>query len=433
MNTVNLIKKKRDGEELLEEEIEFLIQGYVNGEIPDYQMSAFLMAMYFQGMSETETVALTKCMISSGDSMDLSPISGVKVDKHSTGGVGDKTTIILAPLVAAAGVPVAKMSGRGLGHTGGTIDKLESIQGFSVEMTEQQFIDQVRKINIAVCGQTGNFVPADKLIYALRDVTATVDQYALIASSVMSKKLATGSDAIVIDMKVGEGAYVPDVESARKLAAMMKSIASSMNKKLVVVITQMAQPLGRTIGNALELKEAIDILHGKGPEDVIELCLELGAYMIMFAGKAQSKKEAKEQLKELLNNGQAFDKFREFIDLQGGEISMIEKPDTLPSGHFSKEIISPSSGYIESLNARKVGVVSMNLGAGRKTKESQIDMGAGIVLHKKIGDKVEEGESLATLYTNDESSLKTGESILNAYTFTMQKPAEPPLILEVIE
>jgi len=430
---VESIIKKRNGEALALEEYETIIHGFISGEIPDYQISALLMAIYFKGLNQEETANLTDVMMRSGELIDLTEIPGIKVDKHSTGGVGDKTTLVLAPLVAAAGVPVAKMSGRGLGHTGGTLDKLESIKGLSVDMSRNDFINQVRKHGIAVCGQNANLVPADKKLYALRDVTGTVENVSLIASSIMSKKLACGADAIVIDIKVGYGAFMKTLEEAEELAKIMRDIGSRMNKKVTVVITEMSEPLGYTIGNALEVKEAIETLHGNGPEDLTQLCFELGSEMLMLGNIVSNKAEGIENLKKLISSGTAFNKFKEFIQAQGGDTTMVKQPDLLPDAQYSKEYKSKSGGFITELNAQDIGLASMKLGAGRETKNSIIDYGAGIVLKKKIGDFVEKEETLAILYSNDQTNfVKAIEFMDLAYNIGQDKPKPKPLILKTI-
>jgi pyrimidine-nucleoside phosphorylase len=430
---VESIIKKRNGEALDKDEIKSIIDGFISGEIPDYQMSAFLMAVYFNGMTNTETAILTDLMMRSGELIDLSEIKGIKVDKHSTGGVGDKTTLVLAPLVAAAGVPVAKMSGRGLGHTGGTLDKLESIRGLTIDMTKEEFIDNVNRIKIAVCGSNKNLVPADKKLYALRDVTGTVENNSLIASSIMSKKLASGADAIVIDIKVGYGATMKTVEDGEALAKIMIAIGTKMNRKVITVFTSMNEPLGFTIGNALEVKEAIDTLKGHGPDDLTELCLELGSHMLVLAKAAKDHEEGVEKLKALIASGKAFEKFKEFVVAQGGDISMIEQPDLLPSTQFSKSYKSNSEGYISELNALDIGLASVKLGAGRETKDSVLDFGAGIVLKKKVGDYVKKDEVLAILFTNNDTNFAKAIEFMDlAYKIGKNKPTQKPLILKTI-
>ncbi|NMO97943.1 pyrimidine-nucleoside phosphorylase [Paenibacillus lemnae] len=403
MRMVDLIARKRDGKELTTEEINFFIQGYTKGDIPDYQVSALAMAIFFQDMNDRERADLTMAMVHSGETIDLSGIEGVKVDKHSTGGVGDTTTLVLAPLVAALDIPVAKMSGRGLGHTGGTIDKLESIQGFDVEITKEQFLHLVNEHKIAVIGQTGNLTPADKKLYALRDVTGTVNSIPLIASSIMSKKIAAGSDAIVLDVKTGAGAFMKTTEDAKELAHAMVSIGNNVGRKTMAVISDMSQPLGEAIGNALEVQEAIDTLRGKGPKDLEELCLALGRQMVFLAGKASSLEEAEEKLKEVIANGKALEKFKEFIANQGGDPSVVDHPEKLPQAKFKIELPARKSGKVAELVADEIGTAAMLLGAGRATKESQIDLAVGLMLNKKIGDAVEPGESLVTIYANREN------------------------------
>ncbi|MGM5471071.1 pyrimidine-nucleoside phosphorylase [Flavobacteriaceae bacterium LMO-SS05] len=430
---IELIIKKRNGFELTKEDYKSIIDGFLSGDIPDYQVSAFLMAVYFNGMTTNETAILTEVMMRSGDVIDLSEIKGIKVDKHSTGGVGDKTTLVLTPLVAAAGVPVAKMSGRGLGHTGGTLDKMESIKGLSVDLTRAEFIENIKKHNIVVCGQNANLVPADKALYALRDVTGTVDNISLIASSIMSKKLACGADAIVIDIKVGYGAMMKTVEEAEALANMMIGIGSKMNRKVITVFTSMSEPLGFTIGNALEIKEVIDTLKGHGPEDLTALCLELGSHMLVLGKAAKTQDEAVELLKELIASGQAYEKFKELVAAQGGDTEVLDHVELLPSTKFHQTYRSKKSGYINELNAMDIGLASVKLGAGRETKHSEIDYGAGIRLKKKIGDYVKMNEELAILYSNTESSFEKASKIMDlAYIISDEKPEHKPLILKTI-
>lgn len=403
MRMVDIIEKKRDGQELTTAEINFFIEGYTKGEIPDYQASALAMAIYFQDMNDRERADLTRAMVESGDTIDLSAIDGVKVDKHSTGGVGDTTTLVLAPLVASLGVPVAKMSGRGLGHTGGTIDKLESIAGFHVELTREQFIDLVNRDKVAVIGQSGNLTPADKKLYALRDVTSTVNSIPLIASSIMSKKIAAGADAIVLDVKTGDGAFMKTQEDAEELAHAMVRIGNHVGRKTIAIISDMSQPLGFAIGNALEVKEAIETLQGKGPKDLTELVLTLGSQMVILAGKAKTSEEAKEMLLDAIHSGKALAKFKEFLANQGGDASIVDDLTKLPQAKYKIELPAKQSGYISRMVADEIGVASMILGAGRATKEDVIDLAVGLVLHKKVGDKVEEGESILTIYSNREN------------------------------
>ena len=403
MRMVDIIEKKRDGKSLSTEEIEFFIKGYTNGDIPDYQTSSLAMAIFFQDMNDEERAALTMAMVNSGDVIDLSKINGIKVDKHSTGGVGDTTTLVLAPLVAAVGVPVAKMSGRGLGHTGGTIDKLESIKGFHVEISEEDFIKLVNENQVAVIGQSGNLTPADKKLYALRDVTGTVNSIPLIASSIMSKKIAAGADAIVLDVKTGNGAFMETLEDAEALAHAMVSIGNNVGRNTMAIISDMSQPLGRAIGNALELKEAIDTLNGKGPEDLTELVLTLGSQMVVLANRAITLEEARQLLNEAIENGSALEKFKTFLENQGGDASVVDAPELLPTATYQIEYKAQSSGVVSELIANEIGVASMMLGAGRQTKEDEIDLSVGIVLNKKVGDVVKEGESLLTIHSNREN------------------------------
>lgn len=403
MRMVDIIEKKRDGQILTKEEIEFFIEGYTNGDTPDYQASSLAMAIFFQDMNEEERAALTMAMVNSGDVIDLSKVNGIKVDKHSTGGVGDTTTLVLAPLVAAVGVPVAKMSGRGLGHTGGTIDKLESIDGFHVEISEADFIKLVNENQVAVIGQTGNLTPADKKLYALRDVTGTVNSIPLIASSIMSKKIAAGADAIVLDVKTGNGAFMKTLEDAEALAHAMVSIGNNVSRNTMAIISDMSQPLGRAIGNALELKEAIDTLNGQGPEDLTELVLTLGSQMVVLAERANTLEEARQLLNEAIENGSALDKFKTFLENQGGDASVVNLPELLPTAEYQIDYKAKSSGVVSELIANEIGVASMMLGAGRQTKDDDIDLSVGIVLNKKVGDKVNVGESLLTIHSNREN------------------------------
>lgn len=430
MRMVDVIAKKRDGLALSSEEIRYVIEGYTRNTIADYQMSAFLMAVYFQGMTPEETAELTLAIVESGDQIDLSGIEGIKVDKHSTGGVGDTTTLVLAPLVAALGVPVAKMSGRGLGHTGGTIDKLESVPGFHVEITEKQFMELVNKNKIAVVGQSGNLTPADKKIYGLRDVTATVNSIPLIASSIMSKKIAAGADAIVLDVKVGAGAFMKDLEHARELAAAMVEIGNQVGRKTMAVISDMNQPLGFAVGNALEVKEAIETLRGEGPEDLHELCLVLGSKMVLLAGKAESEEEARAKLEEVIRNGEALEVFKRFLSAQGGDASVADDVTRLPQAKFRIPVASPISGFVGSITADEIGTAAMILGAGRETKESVIDLGVGIMLHKKVGDPVQAGDTIATIHSSREEVTDVMNRILEAYQFLKTEPEKPVLIYQ---
>ncbi|QOH63840.1 pyrimidine-nucleoside phosphorylase [Paenibacillus polymyxa] len=411
MRMVDLIEKKRDGKELSTEEINFIIQGYTQGEIPDYQVSALAMSIFFKDMNERERADLTMAMVHSGDTIDLSAIEGVKVDKHSTGGVGDTTTLVLAPLVAALDIPVAKMSGRGLGHTGGTIDKLEAIAGFHVEISKDEFVDLVNRSKIAVVGQSGNLTPADKKLYALRDVTATVNSIPLIASSIMSKKIAAGSDAIVLDVKTGAGAFMKTVEDAKELAHAMVSIGNNVGRKTMAVISDMSQPLGLAIGNSLEVKEAIDTLRGEGPKDLEELCMALGSQMVFLAGKADSLENAEEKLKEVIRNGKALEKFKEFIANQGGDASVVDHPERLPQAQYLIEVPAKQDGVVAEIVADEIGTAAMLLGAGRATKESEIDLAVGLMLNKKVGDAVQKGDSLVTIHANREDVDQVIEKI----------------------
>jgi len=407
------------------------VKGYTEGTIPDYQASALAMAIYFKDMSDREIADLTMAMVHSGETLDLSAIHGIKVDKHSTGGVGDTTTLVLAPLVAALGVPVAKMSGRGLGHTGGTIDKLESIQGFHVEITTDQFIDLVNREKVAVIGQTADLAPADKKLYALRDVTATVDSIPLIASSIMSKKIAAGADAIVLDVTTGAGAFMKKEEDAIRLAETMVRIGNHVGRKTMAVISDMSQPLGYAIGNALEVKEAIDTLKGEGPDDLTELVLALGSQMVVLAGKATTLEEARKMLKEAIANGAGLEKFKKFVANQGGDPSVIDHPEKLPQAKYAIDLPAKTSGYVSKMVADQIGVAAMMLGAGRATKEDKIDFAVGIVLRKKVGDRVEAGEPLATIYANREAVEEVKEKIYDNITIS-DHGEEPKLIHKII-
>ncbi|MDP1456513.1 pyrimidine-nucleoside phosphorylase [Bacillus wiedmannii] len=403
MRMVDIIAKKRDGKELTTEEIKFFINGYTDGSIPDYQVSALAMAIFFKDMTDRERADLTMAMFESGETIDLSAIEGIKVDKHSTGGVGDTTTLVLGPLVAALDVPVAKMSGRGLGHTGGTIDKLEAVEGFHVEITKEQFIDIVNRDKVAVIGQTGNLTPADKKIYALRDVTGTVNSIPLIASSIMSKKIAAGADAIVLDVKTGAGAFMKTEEDAKELAHAMVRIGNNVGRQTMAVISDMSQPLGFAIGNALEVKEAIDTLKGEGPEDLTELVLVLGSQMVVLAKKANTLEEAREMLIEVMKNGKATEKFKEFLSNQGGDSSIVDNPEKMPQAKYVIDVPAKTSGVISNIVADEIGIAAMLLGAGRATKEDEIDLAVGLMLRKKVGDAVKEGEPFVTIYANREN------------------------------
>ncbi len=433
MRMVDIIIKKRNGEILTEEEINFVIEGYVKGDIPDYQMSALLMAIYFRGMNIGETISLTKKMAYSGKVLDLSSISGVKIDKHSTGGVGDKTTLIFAPLIASLGYPVAKMSGRSLGHTGGTIDKLESIPGFKTNISEEDFIKQVRDIGIAIVGQTEDFVPADKKIYALRDVTGTVDSIPLIASSVMSKKIASGSDVIILDVKVGKGAFIKDINSARELAKIMVGIGKGFGKKIVAVLSQMDQPLGYAVGNSLEVVEAIETLKGRGPKDLTELIITLGVQTLKLVGEFHDEESMKKKIVESLEGGKALTKFRELVRAQGGDASIVDDYSPLLNAKLQKEIYSLDGGYVEDIDAYKVALSVMALGAGREKKEDKIDLSVGIKLYKKVGDKIEKNEPIVTFYANSSERLKKAQEIFKDAIRIGKKKKDPlPVVLEII-
>ncbi|MDG3072239.1 pyrimidine-nucleoside phosphorylase [Bacillus halotolerans] len=403
MRMVDIIIKKQNGKELTTEEIQFFVNGYTDGSIPDYQASALAMAIFFQDMSDRERADLTMAMVNSGETIDLSAIEGIKVDKHSTGGVGDTTTLVLAPLVAALDVPVAKMSGRGLGHTGGTIDKLEAIDGFHVELSKEEFIKLVNRDKVAVIGQSGNLTPADKKLYALRDVTGTVNSIPLIASSIMSKKIAAGADAIVLDVKTGAGAFMKTEEDAAELAKAMVRIGNKVGRQTMAVISDMSQPLGFAIGNALEVKEAIDTLKGEGPEDLHELVLTLGSQMVVLAKKAGTLDEARAKLEEVMKNGKALEKFKDFLKNQGGDSSIVDDLSKLPQAAYHIDVPAKEAGVVSEIVADEIGVAAMLLGAGRATKEDEIDLAVGIMLRKKVGDKVEKGEPLVTLFANREN------------------------------
>ncbi len=433
MRMVDLIAKKRDGETLTKNEIDFMIASYTKEEIPDYQMSAMAMTLYFQGMTTEERVDLTMAMVESGDQVDLSDIEGIKVDKHSTGGVGDTTTLILAPLVASVGVPVAKMSGRGLGHTGGTIDKLESIKGFQVELTAEKFNKLVNEQKVAVVGQSGNLTPADKKLYGLRDVTATVNSIPLIASSIMSKKIASGADAIVLDVKTGSGAFMKNLDDAKELAKAMVDIGNGAGRETIAVISDMNQPLGYAVGNALEIKEAIETLRGNGPEDLYELCLTLGSQMVYLAKQASSIEEARQKLEDAIHSGKAIEKFKTFVASQGGDTSVVDEPDKLPQAKYVVDIKATQSGIVNEIIADEIGIAASMLGAGRLTKESEIDLAVGVVLEKKIGDQVSEGETLVKVYSNQEEITEVEEKIIQAYTINPEKTTNNKLIYDIIQ
>lgn len=433
MRMYDLIFKKKQGKELNTEEINWMIKEFTEGRIPDYQMSAMTMAICFQGMDKRETFDLTMAMRDSGDVLDLSRIDGIKVDKHSTGGVGDKVSLVLTPIVASLGVPVAKMSGRGLGHTGGTIDKLESFSGFSTEITEEKFIDSVNTIGIAIAGQTANLAPADKKLYALRDVTATVDQMSLIASSIMSKKLASGADAIVLDVKTGNGAFMQKEEDAIALAKAMVDIGNRAGKQTVAVITDMDEPLGNAVGNALEIKEVIDALHGDGPEDLMEVVYALGTQMLLLAKRAEDEEIARNLITESIQERKALKKFAEFIENQGGNREEILHPDMLPKARYVIPVLAEEEGCIERILAQDIGIACMTLGGGRENKESTIDHGVGIILTKKISDTVKKGETLALIHANSkEKAVLASNLVKNAYQIAKEPAKKAPMVKCII-
>ena len=432
-NMNDIIYKKREGGELTSDEIKWWIDGYVKGEIPDYQVSALLMAIFFRGLSREETYTLTAAMRYSGDTVDLSSIKGIKVDKHSTGGVGDKTTLVVAPLASACGVPIAKMSGRGLGFTGGTVDKMESIPGFRTVLEPDEFLDQVNNIGMAVMGQSGHITPADKKLYALRDVTYTVDNFGLIASSIMSKKLAAGSDAIVLDVKCGDGAFMENLDDAVTLADLMVDIGYDAGRRTVACITDMNQPLGKAVGNALEVQEAIDTLKGRGPEDITELSKKLAGIMIYLGGRAETPDEGYELARQALEGGTGLTQLRRFIEAQGGDENVVYDYSLFPQAEFVEELRADASGYIKAIRARQIGLASQKTGAGRETKEDEIDLAAGIVLNKKVGDRVEEGELLAKFYGNDHDKVMAGlEEAREAFEISEEQVEKPALIKEII-
>lgn len=434
MRMYDLIMKKRNGHELSEKEIRYMITEYTADRIPDYQMSAMMMAIYFQGMSEEETLYLTMAMAESGEMLDLSGIQGVKVDKHSTGGVGDKTSLALTPMVAACGVKIAKMSGRGLGHTGGTIDKLESFPGFSTGISTEEFIDHVNTIGISIMGQTKDLAPADKKLYALRDVTATVDQMSLIASSIMSKKLAARADAIVLDVKTGSGAFMKTREDALALAKEMVQLGKNAGRKTIAVVSNMDQPLGNTVGNALEVREAIDTLNGNGPRDFTELVMTLGSYMLLAGEKADKEETARRMLRQVVEDGSALRKLAEFVKAQGGDESYVYEPEKLPCAKIRKELLAPVDGYIQKIVCDEVGICSLILGGGRETKESQIDLSVGIRLIQKVGKYVHKGDVLAEVFANDCQKLEEAMTRLQqAYHIGPDEAKEQNVILDVVK
>lgn len=433
MRTVDIIQQKRDGQELSTEQINRIIKGYTSDDIPDYQIAALLMAIYYQGMSTRETADLTLAMADSGQRIDLGAIKGTKVDKHSTGGVGDKTSLIVGPLAAAAGVPVAKMSGRGLGHTGGTLDKLEAIAGFQVEMSQQQFIHHVNTYKLALIGQSGHLVPADKKLYALRDVTATVDSIPLIASSIMSKKLASGADAIVLDVKYGAGAFMTSLDDAKQLAKTMVNIGNTLGRKTIAVISDMNEPLGYEVGNANEVMEAVQVLSGKGEKRLTELCLTLAAYMCLAAGTYATYEQAYETVAELLHTKQALAKFAQFIKAQGGDSAFINDLSRLDEASYHVEIHAEQTGFVQALHAEKIGIAAMWLGAGRQTKDDAIDYAAGVTLKKKRGYEVKAGETLAILHSNRPISEESKALVNEAFTISSERPEQLDIVYDIME
>lgn len=433
MRMYDMIRKKKSGKALTGEEIRFMTEGYAKGEIPDYQMSALMMAICFQGMTKEETLSLTLAMRDSGEVLDLSGIQGIKVDKHSTGGVGDKTSLVLAPMVAALGVPVAKMSGRGLGHTGGTIDKLECFPGFSTELTKEQFCQNVNRMKMAIMGQTAQLAPADKKLYALRDVTATVDQLSLIAASIMSKKLAAGADAIVLDVKTGSGAFMKEEKDAFALAKEMVEIGKSAGKKMAAVITDMDQPLGNAVGNSLEVKEAILALNGLGPQDLMEVVYALGTEMALAAEKADTREAAEELLKQTIQEKTALDKLAEFVEAQGGDKRYVYQPELLPAAAIQMQVINTEAGYVGGIQAEEIGLASLILGGGRMTKDSPIDLSVGVLLHKKRGQAVQPGEALATVYANDmERAKEAYGKVVQAFSIQPQAPKQASMVKGIL-
>ncbi len=433
MRAVDIIARKRDGMALSSEEIDFFVQGFTNGTIPEYQVAAWLMAIALQGMDQQETIDLTMAMVRSGDQLDLQDIAPFVADKHSTGGVGDKTTLVVAPLVAAAGVYVGKMSGRGLGFTGGTLDKLESIPGFRADLSVHEFRTQLASVGIVVTGQSADLAPADGKLYALRDVTATVDSLPLIASSIMSKKIAAGTNGIVLDVKVGHGAFMQSEQAAQSLASLMVDIGKRVGRRVRAVLSDMNQPLGNAVGNAVELGEALDTLHGLGPADFRKHCLTIASQMLLLAGQTRDDAEAEAPLADLLTGGQALAKFREWIAFQEGDPSYVDEPGRLPTARFIREVPAPRSAYVRSLNAREVGLTAMLLGGGRAKKGDRIDHAVGVVLQAKIGDRVEEGQPLFTIHANDEAKLPGArQRLLAAYQFSDESVKPPPLLHQII-
>lgn len=433
MNIVDLIIKKRDGNKLTKEEIEFFIKGVSDDSLPDYQISAMLMAMFLMGMDDEETSNLTLSMAASGDTFDLSPVKGIKVDKHSTGGVADTTTLVLAPLVASLGIPVVKMSGRGLGFSGGTLDKLESIPGFDISVSYENAIKFANETNIVVMSQTDNLTPADKKLYALRDVTGTVDSIPLIIGSIMSKKIAAGADAIVLDVKCGTGAFMQDIESARKLAGGMQKIGESLGRKVIAVISSMDQPLGNYIGNSLEVIEAIEVLKGNVEGDLLEVALTLGANMVVCAEKAKDEAEGKSLLLESIKNGKGLEKFREFVSQQGGNADIINDYSLLPISPVKKSVLAQKDGYVYSMNTAEIGRASIETGAGRVKKGDDLDFGAGIIMKVRLGDFVKAGDEIAVIYTSTDSRAEAASKLIGeAIEINAEKPAPSKLILDII-
>lgn len=433
MRFVDIIEKKKNKEELTDEEIKFWIDGVTDESIPDYQTSALLMAIVLNGMTDHETAKLAECMMNSGDVIDLSDINGIKADKHSTGGVGDKTSLALGPIISACGLKLAKMSGRGLGHTGGTLDKLESIEGFNVFLKEEDFKKQVNEIGFAIIGQTGELVPADKKLYALRDVTATVDSIPLIASSIMSKKLASGSDTILLDVKYGEGAFMHTIEDAKKLANAMINIGKKLGKDTKAMITDMNQPLGNTIGNALEVKEAIETVKGNGPKDFTELVLTAGEIMLIQGKIAKNKNEARAMLEDAINSGKAFEKLKKMVEYQGGNVKQIEDPDLLPQAKFKTQMKSQKEGYIDNIHSMNLGILSMKLGGGREKKEDNINYAVGLEMKVKKGDKIKKDDILATVYHDKKLTDEWIESFYNTFSYSNEKTNPIPVVEEILE
>lgn len=434
MNIYEIIEKKKSGSALTKEEIDYVVQGYTNDDIPDYQISALLMAIYFRGLDLDETYYLTDAMLNSGQQIDLSAIEGIKVDKHSTGGVGDTTTLVLAPLVASTGVPFAKMSGRGLGHTGGTLDKMESIPGMRIDLSIDEFIENTNKIKLAVSGQTADVAPADKKLYALRDATATVDNVSLISASILSKKIAVGSDALILDVKVGSGAFMKNLSAAEQLSHVMVQLGKKFHRKTVALITNMDEPLGYAVGNSLEVMEAIDTLQGNGPKDLEELCLVIGAKLLLLANRVTTEDEGYHLLQEKIHNGEAFEKFKEFVSLQGGDVSYVENLSKFQLSAIHEKVIAKERGYVSKIDALGIGECAKNLGAGRQKKEDSVDLGAGIVLRKKINDYVEKGDILAEFYTNKKEEVaRAHQDILNAFSFHHEKVKYQLILKEIDE